>query len=214
MKLFGFALLLLAAARLARAARADPASAPSNPSTAPAPPAIQSTYQAADPSAAVEAYARGIAADPNNVELEQAYVHHMVELGAPEMADAQAHDLLKKNAADALSRGVAAYNDAARGNDPAAATNLKTAMQERPDDPFLLRTAGQLVAWYDSQNDRSNLSKADVAAIEWLRSAGTGRHEFADAYRMAADARRQNPQAPATAPAADATSTYVAPSTP
>src|SRR5439155_3496620 len=119
-----------------------------------------------------------------------------------------------KNAADALSRGVAAYHVAARGHAPAAAANLKTAMPERPDDPFLLRTAGQLVAWYDSQTDRSNLSKDDVAAIEWLRSAGTGRQEFADAYRMAAEARRQNPQSPATAPAADATSTYVTPSTP
>src|SRR5438270_52621 len=61
---------------------------------APAPttaPAIDAIRGAKDPSSAVEAYARGVAADPSHiVDLEQAYVHHMVALGAPEIADAQA----------------------------------------------------------------------------------------------------------------------------
>src|SRR6185295_16033298 len=100
-----------------------------------------------------------------------------------------------RGAADPLAMGVAAYNDAARGNAPAAVANLKPALTLQPDNPFLLRTAGQIVAWYDASSDRSSLSKDDVAAVEWMRQAGAGRAEFADAYRMATDARRQSPTA-------------------
>src|SRR6478672_7339495 len=82
------------------------------PSTQPGSPTIQALNQTDSPSAAVEVYAKGIAANPNDVELEQAYVHHMVDLGAPEMADAQAQDLVKRGAADPLTMGVAAYMDA------------------------------------------------------------------------------------------------------
>ena len=38
----------------------------------------------------------------------------MVDLGAPELADAQAQDLVKANAADPLSRGVAAYMESGK----------------------------------------------------------------------------------------------------
>src|SRR5215467_2155921 len=93
-------------------AQGPPATAPA---TQPSPPAIEAINQATDPSSAVEAYARGIAAKPGDVELQQAYVHHMVDLGAPELADAQAHNLVQHKAADALTMGVAAYMDASRG---------------------------------------------------------------------------------------------------
>jgi uncharacterized membrane protein YgcG len=169
----------------------DPAPVAATPTTAPISPAIQAILAAPDPSSAIQAYARGVATEKNDVELEKAYVRHMVDLGAPEMADAQSRDLLKLGMADPLTMGVVAYNDAARGNAPAAVTNLKPALTLQPADPFLLRTAGQIVAWYDGILDRSSLSKDDVAGIESLRSAGTGRDEFAEAYRMATEARRQ-----------------------
>src|SRR3954471_5295691 len=46
--------------------------------------------RAPDPSSAVDAYTAAQAADPNNLEVERAYVYRMVELNAPELADVQA----------------------------------------------------------------------------------------------------------------------------
>src|SRR4029453_18344500 len=75
---------------------------------------------------------------------------------------------------------------------------LKLALFAHPDDPLLLRTAGQVVAWHDSRAvGQSPLSKEDAAGVEWLRAAAKGSQEFADAYRLAAEARRQ-PQASQT----------------
>ena len=151
---------------------------------------------APDPSSAIEAYARGLSGGTAaTVQLQRAYVQHMVSHGAPDLADAQAHDLVNRGAADATARGVAAYNDAARGDVKAAVGNLRLALIGRPTDPFILRTAGQVVAWYDSQKDRSSLSKDDVTGIEWLRAAGKQHQEFADAYAMAAEALQPAPSA-------------------
>ena len=55
--------------------------------------AIQAIQQAADPSAAVAAYASGFAVDRDNPRLHEAYVSRMVDLGLPEMAYHQAQTL-------------------------------------------------------------------------------------------------------------------------
>lgn len=152
---------------------------------------LQAIRTAPDVSAAVEAYARAAAAEPTSlVDFKQSFVYRMLDLGTPELADAQAHDLVNRGAADATIRGVAAYDDALRGKVHAAVENLKLALTEQPDDPFLLRTAGQFVAWFDAQPNRSAILKTDSATIEWLRAKGKGRDEFADGYRLAGEARQ------------------------
>lgn len=149
---------------------------------------IESIRTAPNPSSTIEAYSRGLAAGRvDAVALQRAYVVRMVDLGAPELADAQAHDLLKRGAADALIAGVAAYNDAARGNAHGAVENLKLALTYSPRDSFLLRTAGQVVAWSDSQVSTPN---EDAAGIEWLRAAGNGSREFTETYNLAMQARQ------------------------
>ena len=156
---------------------------------------------AATPSEAVAAYARLAAKEPDNVDLEHAYVRKMVDFGMPELADTQAHDLINRNAGDGLSIGVAAYMSAAKGENGAAVQQLKIALSQSPDEPFLLRTAGQLVAWYDGQSDRSRLTPTDVAALEAIRASANGKQVFADAYRIASPATGA-----ATQPSSDATS--------
>ena len=158
---------------------------------------VEAITLAPDPSSAIEAYARGLGRGRvAPTQLQRAYIQHMVSHGAPELADAQAHDLVNRGSADATARGVAAYNDAMRGNVGAAIGNLRLALIGRPNDPFTLRTAGQVVAWYDAQTDRSKLSKEDVTAIEWLRTIGKQRQEFADAYAKASEAfQRQSAEA-------------------
>jgi hypothetical protein len=173
---------------------------------------LQSIRNASDPSATIEAYSRGLAADgADPLAIRQAYVGRMVDLGAPELADAQAHDLIKRGAADALIAGTAAYNDAVRGNVHSALENLKLAVTYSPRDSFLLRTAGQVVAWYDSQAGQTDLSREDAASMEWLRAAGNGSQEFKETHDLVIQARqaqnaqtavdRQSAAAQASAPA-------------
>jgi hypothetical protein len=185
------------------------------PTPRPAPDAnalLDAIRTAPDPSATIQAYARGVvAAGPvHAVEIHRAYVQRMFALGAPELADAQAHELIDRGAADATVRGIAAYNDALRGNARAAIYNLKVGLAARSDDPFLLRTAGQIVAWYDAQAGRSKLAADDIAGIEFLRTAGNGRQAFADAYRASADARRPQTQSAATVTTATTPATAMA----
>src|SRR2546423_11563434 len=78
---------------------------------------------------------------------------------------------------------------AAKGEISQAIRELQTALSHAPQDPFLLRTAGQIVAWYDAQTDRSKLSEADREAIDWMRNIGAGKEAYADAYRTTTEAR-------------------------
>src|SRR5207249_10035721 len=72
----------------------------------------------------------------------------------------------------------------------AGAAQIKLALAAAPDDPFILRTAAQIVAWYDTQTDRSKLSKDDTQTIEWLRTSAQQKPEFAEAYRAALQRNR------------------------
>jgi hypothetical protein len=163
------------------------------PTTGPAVnPLVQAVRTAPDPSATIDAYARGVAAGAVPVvDLEQAYVRRMLDLGAPELADSQAHNLVNRGAADATARGVAAINDAIRGNAHGTIDNLKHGLAEWRDDVFLLRTAGQVVAWSDLPKNRSTLTSEDVAGVEWLRAAGHSHQPFDEAYRTASEAWQQ-----------------------
>jgi hypothetical protein len=120
----------------------------------------------------------------------------MVELGVPDMAEAQADDLVKRDPSNATALGVSAYMSAARGNPGAAIDKLQKAIEIAPQDPFVLRTSAQVVAWYDAQTDRSKLTDADRAGVEALRAKGNGQDVFAQAYRDATDRQRNNPPAP------------------
>src|SRR4051812_15637421 len=76
-----------------------PASAPV--ASAPAPTSVDAIRQAETPSVAVQAYAKAIAERPGDAGVEDAYVKRMVELGVPDMAEAQADDLVKKDPSNA-----------------------------------------------------------------------------------------------------------------
>src|SRR3954451_13714088 len=107
------------------------------PASAPivAPTSADQIRAATSPSEAVAAYTRVAAKEPDNVDLERAYVRKMVDFGMPELADAQAHDLINRNAADGLSLGVAAYMSAAKGENGASVQQLKMALSQSPDEP-------------------------------------------------------------------------------
>src|SRR2546421_3967439 len=198
MRLFGVSLILAGGVLSAGAADVTTLKATTEPVVDRSGSVLDAIRQWPDPSSAVRAYARAIASEPGATgAIEQTYVHRMVELGVPELADAQAQDLVKHGGAvDPLALAVSGYMSAARGQVGPGAAQIKTAMSAAPDDPFVLRTAAQIVAWYDSQTDRSALTRDDTQNIEWLRTNAQHKDEFANAYR---DALQRNRSAPATA---------------
>lgn len=164
--------------------------------------AIQAIQQASDPSAAVAAYANGIATDRNNPRIYEAYISKMVELGLPEMAFHQAESLTGLESNNGLAWGVVAYVDARRGQMSEAISGVVLAGQFAPDSAFVQRTAGELTAWYDLKADKSTLSDSTKDAMVKVRATLEKRTAFADAYNTASKAYKgqTTPQPVPTAP--------------
>jgi hypothetical protein len=164
------------------------------------PPGLEDLARATTPSAAVEAYARARLAAPDDLLVDQVYVHRMVELGAPDMCAAQAERIVRHVPDNGLAWAVLAFN-AARANDfVTALTHIARAARYAPRDPFVQRTAGQLLAWYDTQADPSELPATAREAARDIRRTLGGQHEFAEAYREARGFYRQSEETPQPAP--------------
>jgi tetratricopeptide (TPR) repeat protein len=165
------------------------------------PPGLEELAQAPNPSAAVEAYSRARLAMPDDVAVDQVYVRRMVELGAPEMCASQANRIVRRIPDDGLAWAVLGVN-AAQANDFAAAlTLIARAARYEPNHPFVQQTAGQLMAWYDTQADPSQLPSTANDAAREIRHALGGQRDYADAYRQARGMYRQGEQSPPPAPA-------------
>jgi hypothetical protein len=160
------------------------------------PPALDDLARATSPSAAVEAYARARLAAPDNLMVEQVYVRRMVELGAPDMCAAQAQHVVSHEPDNGLAWAVLAFN-AARDKDYAAAlTCIAKAARCEPRDRFVQRTAGQLLAWYDTQADPARVSADLRDALRQIRRDLAGQSEYHAAYREARAFYEQNENAP------------------
>src|SRR5262249_41928172 len=127
--------------------------------------AVQAIEQATDPSAAVTAFANGLAADRNNPRVYSAYVSRMVEFGLPAMPYHQAHTLTRLQSNSGLGWGVLAYVDARRGNMEEAVSSIVLASQFAPDHAFVQRTAGEIYAWYDTKGSGATLPDNSKAGL-------------------------------------------------
>jgi hypothetical protein len=159
--------------------------------TVPLDPAVQSIRQAADPSAAIEAYARIGPAQRDNPAVPGAFVQRMVDFGLPEMADVQAQELIRRQPNDGLAWAVSAYMSAKRGQPQAALAQILSAARHAPAEPFVQRTAGQLLAWYDVEADPAHVPQATRDALPELRKQLETRQHFTDAYKQATEAYQQ-----------------------
>ncbi|MGE5608295.1 MAG: hypothetical protein ACM359_03495, partial [Bacillota bacterium] len=161
---------------------------------------IEAIRQAPDPSSAIQAYADSQAVEANNLTAEQAYVQKMVQLGLPEMADTQAQDLLRRNPEDGLAWAVAAYMSAKQDNTSLALSDIALALKYTPDNIFVQRTAGQLIAWYDTRADQSKIPDDIKASVQRMRQQLANSSAYTDAYADAVSAYKQIGQAASTQP--------------
>ncbi len=170
---------------------------------------VREIQQAPDPSSTVEAYARALAAAPESTALELAYVRRMVELGAPQLAEMQAADLIERDPQNGLAWAVLAFNSGVKHETSQALEEIATAVRHAPNEAFVQRTAGQLLAWYDEMGDPQAIPADLRAALEHIRAELGPTAIFADAYRAAREyyARTKDepplpPEEPAFAPPA------------
>jgi len=168
--------------------------------------ALQAIQQAPDPSAAVAAYADGAALDRNDPKLDEAYVTRMVDLGLPELAYHQAQSLTTLEPNNGVAWGVVAYVDARRGQMPEAVDAINRAGQLAPNQEFVLRTAGEILAWYDFRADHSTILPDAQDSLAQTRARVGRTIAFTSAYNTASNAYRA--QASANQPLAQAAPTY------
>ncbi len=147
--------------------------------------ALAAVARAPNPSAAVEAYAAGARAAPHSVPLRQAFMQRMIALGVPQMAESQAQDLAQGNPQNGLAWAVLAYAHAARGATTEALQDIVSAVKNTPDEVFVQRTAGQLLAWYDTMADWSQVPVALQSALDQVRTRLTDNPAYARAYQAA-----------------------------
>ena len=159
-------------------------------STAPAGSAEWSIEHAADPSAATDDYVKGISSGGDIAALEAAYVKRMVDFGVPDMATTQAADLAQRKPDNGVAHAVVAYGNAKRGEMNAALADIAKAVERAPDDPFVQRTAGQLIAWYDARADRSKVPDDLQQSIDAMRRRIGQSPTFVYAYEKSREGMR------------------------
>ncbi|MBX3359352.1 MAG: hypothetical protein KF745_13115 [Phycisphaeraceae bacterium] len=183
-------------------------------------PLIESIASAQDPSAAIQAFAAAAAALPGSTAVASAYVQRMVDFGLPEMAESQARELTQTDPTNPLPWSVSAYMSARRGQLGPAYTEIAAAVDRGGSDPFTVRTAAQLLAWYDKNADQSTIPDPTRAALVSVRQSLSTNPEFTSAYDAAVEsfaASPAQPEPPApeqpapSAPAAPASEPIVVP---
>lgn len=86
---------------------------------------------------------------------------------------------------------LVAFPSSVRADDPkpaAPAPAPPPAAAPAPDDSALLKSAADLVAWFDARADKSRAPETLQASVEKMRKELTGRAAFDEAYRKARSA--------------------------
>ena len=147
--------------------------------------------QAPDAAAADAAYATGAAVNANDLRLNRAYVRRMVELGTPAAAYVQAKRVEWLTPEDGLALAVISYVQATNGEMANALANIVLAVRYQPDHPFVLRTAGQLAAWLNTDPAGVSIPEHVRQAMAEVAQALAGREEFSEAYAEAQAAYKE-----------------------
>lgn len=163
-------------------------------------PLAEAIERAADPLAAIDAYARGYAIDPNSTVLHRAYLNRMLRAALPEMAYESARVLASADPGDALAWSVLAHKHVNRGQLSEAAADIVRAAAGLGDSAFGQKVAAEVLAQYDRLGEQPDWAAALRASLEQVRAALTAKPAFTAAYAAAAT-RLSSPATQAQAPA-------------
>jgi hypothetical protein len=148
-------------------------------------PYIRGIEEAATAADATRNYGAALEQDRKNIPLRETYLRRMVALGMVDMLAYQANMLVNLDPNNGLAWAVLAFQEADRGAMTDAFDSLVRAVANRPEEPFVIDLAGQLVAWYDLQRDKSSLPGKVREAVDRLRRQLGGELAFAQGYKAA-----------------------------
>ena len=114
-------------------------------------PLIEAIRTADQPAQAIAAYARANALDRNNIELLNAYLRRMLQLGLPQVAWYPANVLVHLSPDNGMAWAVVGYMHGRDGRLSGAFSATVRAIDRLEDNRSVLFNAGQLAAWYDHQ---------------------------------------------------------------
>jgi|GEM_PF-3564135 len=138
---------------------------------------------AATEAEAGQIYLKALAADKSDVAVRSAYVQRMVELGNLPRAHEAARMLVFLDGDNGTAWGVIAYHRALYGQLKEALEAVVRAAERLENDPFVLRLAGQLVAWYDRADPQPALPDLIARKLRQMRPVLESKEAFAVAYR-------------------------------
>lgn len=144
--------------------------------------AIDRIERAPTPRMATEAYREGLAQDPDSIALRHAFVQRMVTLGRPHLAEPQALELNQRDPRDGLAWGVLAFTRAAAGDTNEGLRNIVSASRYAPNDFFVGRIAGRLLAWFDTEADWRQVPPDLRQALNGVREQLRNTEPFATTY--------------------------------
>lgn len=133
------------------------------------------------PSDAITAYASAYAATGSETMTERAFILRMIDFGVPEMSEKQAQSLAA-HGADGVAYGVLAFSSARADKLDEAVVHIKEAARISPNDLFVQRTAGQVLAWYDVKSEQAAFKEPVQKAAEDVRERLGSRRAFVTAY--------------------------------
>src|SRR5882724_10302670 len=119
-------------------------------------------------------------------ESAEAYVRRMAEAGRPDLAEARANEVLDIDLAEPVSKAVLGALRAKRGDVEGAVADVATAVLYGADEPFVRRTAGQILAWHDTRT--GTMADDMETSLETMRRSVGGTPECDEAYSAARDA--------------------------
>jgi len=159
---------------------------------------LRAVENAAHPSEAIAAYARGCAIDRENARIHRAYMRQMLKFGLPQVAHYAAQSLVALEPGDGMAWGVVGYMHARRGDLAEAFAATVRAACYRRDDPSILHNLGQLLAWYENEPDAPAVAGWALRTLERIKPDLMKREAFVKAYEVTRvaykDAERQADQ--------------------
>ena len=146
---------------------------------------VRAIHATSDPGGIMKAYAAGMAIDDNDTSLHWACVYRLVALDMPYMAEQAAKRLTALVPDNALAWAVLAWTAAAEDDMTRAVTQIVTAGQCQQNHAFIARTAGEIFAWYDQQEDKPAIPEVVLAGMAQLRDEWQDIAAYKNSYRQA-----------------------------
>jgi hypothetical protein len=157
---------------------------------------IHAIQTATDPLQALEAYSQALKTAPRNIALHEAYMDRMLQLDQLQMASIAARTLTRLEPENGRAWGVVASVSASGGNMTTALSAIVRAATLAPNEAWIDRLAGQLMAWYDAQAPKPQLTEVDRLLLVGLPKQATSSQAYREGYGQTGDL-------PAYAPSSD-----------